>query len=100
MLMTPTSRDTQKDAAMREESLHEPMDSLSIELGRISAEIQSINSGFQAQMQDALADARAAIQVRALAEARASLEVQYRERFDKAIEEVQEQVRLDVGQEF
>jgi len=39
-----------------EESLPESVSSLGVELSRISAEIQSINSGFQAQIQAALVE--------------------------------------------
>jgi hypothetical protein len=86
--MTPTSRDTGKDAAMTASSLNEPIDTLSIELSRISAEIQSINSGFQGQIQQALTETRAA------------LENQYRVRFEKAVEDVREQARQQVREEL
>ncbi|MBI2150723.1 MAG: hypothetical protein HYU27_08995 [Acidobacteria bacterium] len=90
--MTPASRDGNRESALSDETLREPLDSLSIELGRISAEIQSINSGFQAQMQQAFA------------EARAEIENQYRIRFDKAMEELREQLRSvikdDLQKEF
>ena len=86
--MTPTSRDAKQETALPEDSLGEPLDSLSIELGRISAEIQSINSGFQAQMQQVLAETRAAI------------EKQYRARFEKTVDEMREQVRLEVKDEL
>src|ERR1700692_4250842 len=82
--MTPASRETQKDAAMPEESLHEPLDSLSIELGRISAEIQSINSGFQAHMEQAIAQTREAF------------ERQYQERVDRCVSELREQLRSTI----
>ena len=45
--VTPTSRDIKKDAQAPDDVLREPLDSLSIEMSRISAEIQSINSGFE-----------------------------------------------------
>ena len=57
--MTP-SQDAQNSSAPHD-PLHEPLDSLSLELARISAEIQSINSGFQEQMQHALIEARTAV---------------------------------------
>jgi SMC interacting uncharacterized protein involved in chromosome segregation len=69
---------------MSSDSLREPLDSLSIELTRISAEIQSINSGFQAQMEQALA------------EARATIETQYEAKFKKKIDEVREEIRQEV----
>lgn len=87
-LMTPTSRDRQTDAAVNQDALQEPLDSLSIELGRISAEIQSINSGFQVQMQQVFAEARAAI------------ETQYEAKFHKAIGDVREKVRIEVTEEL
>jgi hypothetical protein len=77
--MTPASRDIKKDAATPESSLAEPLDGLSIELSRISAEIQSINSGFQAQMLQVLSDVRL------------SIENEYRERFKKSVAELREQ---------
>jgi predicted ATPase len=87
--MTPTSRETTKrDAAVPEDVLGEPLDSLSIELGRISAEIQSINSGFQAQMEQAVAQVRE------------SLENQYRLRLEKSVDEVRAQVRTEVELEM
>lgn len=86
--MTPTSRDAKKDTAVPDNSLNEPLDSLSIELGRISAEIQSINSGFQAQMQQVLADTRAAI------------EKQYRAKFEQSVGEIREQLRLEIKEEL
>ena len=86
--MTPTSRDRQSEPAVSQDSLQEPLDSLSIELGRISAEIQSINSGFQLSMQQAVIEARAAI------------ESQYKAKLDKALVEVREQVRLEVTEEL
>lgn len=86
--MTPTSRDRQNEPALGQDSLQEPLDSLSIELRRISAEIQSINSGFQLSMQQAVIEARAAI------------ESQYKAKLDKALVEVREQVRLEVTEEL
>jgi hypothetical protein len=87
--MTPTSRDRQnEEPAVSSDSLNEPLDSLSIELGRISAEIQSINSGFQAQMQQVFAEARAAI------------ENQYKAKFEKTLSELREKVRLELTEEL
>ncbi len=79
--MTPTSRNSKNETDLTDEALHEPLESLNIEMSRISAEIQSINSGFQAQMQQALIDARTA------------LDNQYRERFDTAMEALRDQLR-------
>ncbi len=56
--MPITSRHTTEDATVTGDSLREPLDSLSAELGRISEEIQSINSGFQAQIQESLLGAQ------------------------------------------
>jgi iron-sulfur cluster repair protein YtfE (RIC family) len=86
--MTPTSRDSKKEAALGQDSLHEPLDSLSIELSRISAEIQSINSGFQAGMQQAIVDARVAI------------EKEYQGRLEKAMDQIREQLRSEVHDEL
>jgi len=86
--MTPTSRDMTQDAEMPEETLHEPLDSLSIELGRISAEIQSINAGFQAQMEQTLAQTREAS------------EKHYQERLDRSLGELREQIRSTVEEEL
>src|SRR5439155_13255448 len=77
-----------KDAAVPEESLHEPLDSLSIELGRISAEIQSINSGFQAQMEQALNQTRE------------GLEKQYQGRLEESLQNLREQIRSQIEGEL
>ena len=68
--------------------MQEPLDGLTIELGRISAEIQSINSGFQVQLQQVFAEARAAI------------ETQYEAKFHEAIGAVREKTRLEVTEEL
>ena len=87
--MTPTARDIlNKDAAVPEESLQEPLDSLSIELGRISAEIQSINSGFQAQMEQSLAQTRDA------------LEKQYQGRLEESLGNLREQIRVQIEEDL
>ena len=87
--MTPTARDiVNKEAAVPEESLQEPLDSLSIELGRISAEIQSINSGFQAQMEQSLAQTRDA------------LEKQYQGRLEESLSNLREQIRIQIEEEL
>lgn len=85
--MTPTSREARKEIAP-ETSLNEPLDGLSIELGRISAEIQSINSGFQAQMQQVLTEVRTAI------------ENEYRARFDQSLLDLREQIQLQIREEL
>jgi hypothetical protein len=86
--MTPTTRDTQKEATLSQDSLQEPLDSLNIEMARISAEIQSINSGFQVGMQQAIIDARHAI------------EKEYQARFEKSMDLVREQIRVEVKEEL
>ena len=86
--MTPTSRDTQRETDLSRDSLHEPLDSLGIELSRISAEIQSINSGFQVGMQQAIIDARHA------------MEKDYQERFERAMGTAREQIRIEVREEL
>ena len=85
--MTPTSKDAHKKTSP-DDSLAEPLGSLGIELSRISAEIQSINSGFQAQMQQVLADNRAL------------LERQYEARVDQCIDELRERVRVEIRSEI
>ena len=87
-LMTPISHDSQKKAILPDDSLGEPLDSLGIELGRISAEIQSINSGFQAHMQQVLAETRAAF------------EKHYEARLDRCIDDLRERMRLEIRVEL
>jgi len=87
-VMTPASKQDVHKKALPDESLAEPLDSLGIELSRISAEIQSINSGFQAQMQQVLADNRA------------MLEKQYEARVDQCIDELRERMRVELRSEI
>ena len=49
-------------AAQAEEPLREPLANLAIEMTRVSAELQSINAGFQAQILQALADVQRAME--------------------------------------
>ena len=86
--VTPTSRDLKKDVPSPDDVLREPLDSLSIEMSRISAEIQSINSGFQAQMEQVVAQVRE------------SLENEYRTRMEKALNEVRQQIRNETEEEL
>jgi len=86
--VTPTFRDLKKDVPSQDDLLREPLDSLSIEMSRISAEIQSINSGFQAQMEQVVAQVRE------------SLENEYRTRMEKALNEVREQIRNETEEEL
>ena len=67
-----------------EEPFREPLSSLSVELQRISAEIQSINSGFQAQIQQAIA------------ETQATLELQYARRLEKALGEARMEFEMEL----
>ncbi len=87
-LMTPTSRETMKDSVVPEKLFDEPLDSLSVELGRISAEIHSINSGFQAQMQQVVAEVRAAA------------EEEYRLRLEKSVTQIREEIQLKAQKEI
>ena len=48
------------EAQSIDEPLREPLSSLGVELTRISAEIQSIHSGFQVQLQQALGEVHSA----------------------------------------
>ena len=73
---------------MPDDTLREPLDSLSIEMTRISAEIQSINSGFQEKMQEVVAQVRE------------SIENEYRTRLENRIGEIREQARIDVTEEI
>jgi exoribonuclease R len=86
--MTPTSREATKDIDLAEVSMREPLDSLSIELTRISAEIQSINSGFQEKMQETVALVRDEI------------ENDYRLRMEKRISELRQQIRAELEVEL
>ena len=80
--MTPAFQDAHKRSSLPDDSLAEPLDSLGVELGRISAEIQSINSGFQAHMQQVLAETRTTFQRH------------YEARLDQCIDQVRDQMRL------
>src|SRR5437764_295113 len=93
--MTPTLRDTdiETDPGVTHTeipgaAINEPLDFLSLELRRISAEIQSINSGFQAQMQDVLEQTRAAV------------EKQYQAKLATSLEGIRQQLRIVVEAEL
>jgi hypothetical protein len=45
------------------EPLREPLSNLAVELTRVSAELQSINAGFQAQLQQALGEMQRAMEM-------------------------------------
>ena len=63
MLETPPEVSQLGGAAKEaEEPLREPLASLTVELTRVSAELQSINAGFQAQVLQALTDVQRAME--------------------------------------
>ena len=90
--MIETPHDERKDRFAPEETLREPVSSLSVELKRISAEIQSINSGFQSQLEHAIADTQS------------GLEAQYAERYRREIDalkaRITDEVRTDLQRQF
>lgn len=71
-----------------DEGFGEILGSLSLELTRISAEIQSINSGFLAQIQQGLAETHAA------------LAAHYRAKFDRSIEQFRTELRQEITREL
>ena len=74
-----------RQVELPEEPLREPLAALGDELGRVSAEIQSINSGFQVQL------------VETLAEMQRAMERDFRVRLDREVEAVRSNLiaRLD-----
>ena len=86
MLRTPPARPS--ESTTPEDHLREPLSSLSVELSRISAEIQSINSGFQAQFQQALSESQTAIASH------------YNAQLQKTTEESREQLRKELSEEL
>ena len=62
------------------EPLREPLANLAIEMTRVSAELQSINAGFQAQILQALADVQRA------------METEFRARLDRELHSAREQL--------
>jgi predicted nuclease with TOPRIM domain len=54
--------DNLEPASQAKEPLREPLANLAIEMTRMSAELQSINAGFQAQILQALADVQRAME--------------------------------------
>jgi hypothetical protein len=82
--MTTGSPESKTDLHSSEDTLSESLDSLGIELSRISAEILSINSGFQVQMQQVLADVRE------------NMETQYREQFEQARLELRAKLEKEI----
>ena len=63
-----------------EEPLREPLANLTVELTRVSAELQSINAGFQAQV------------LQALAEVQRAMELEFNARLEKEIQATREQL--------
>ena len=64
MLETPAEFSNISEASRQvEEPLREPLANLAVEMTRVSAELQSINAGFQAQIVQALADVQRAMEV-------------------------------------
>lgn len=86
--MTIAAQDNKIGTPSPDKILHKPLDSLNIELSGISAAIRSINSGFQAQMQQVVAQLREAI------------ENEYRARMEKSLSEIREQVRSETEEEL
>ena len=86
----------QTEQVMIEEPLRESVSSLSVELARISAEIKSIDCGFQDQLQQAIAEteteieARYEIQLRQLRTELERFQAQH-ERVKREIERVSEE---------
>jgi predicted nuclease with TOPRIM domain len=58
----PELSDNSEPARQAEEPLREPLANLAMEMTRVSAELQSINAGFQAQILQALADVQRAME--------------------------------------
>ena len=84
--MAPISK-KQAEAGTTADPFKEPLETLSIELSRISAEIQSISSGFQAHIQ------------LAVAESGAVMESHYRAQLEKSLAELREQLTAQIRQE-
>ena len=72
--------------------LREPLASLTVELQRISEEIQSINSGFQAQVVQALAEAQRAMERDFQARLKAELDAARKELVSN-LEQVQAEIK-------
>jgi ABC-type transporter Mla subunit MlaD len=87
MLMGPISKNL-ADLSSTTDPLKEPLETLSLELSRISAEIQSISSGFQAHIQ------------LAVAESGAVMENHYRAQMEKSLAELREQLASQIRQEL
>lgn len=81
MLETPPEL-SQISGSAREgdEPLREPLSNLAVELTRVSAELLSINAGFQGQVLQALADVQRA------------MEIEFKARLDKEVQATREQL--------
>jgi hypothetical protein len=86
--MTSTRLDKKQESAPTEASLNESLDGLCMELSRISAEILSVNAGFQAQMQQALGDLRD------------DLEKQYQDRSKQPVDQTKKKGSGNQGEQF
>jgi hypothetical protein len=86
--MTSTRPDKKKEISPTEASLDESLDGLCLELSRISAEILSINAGFQDQMQQALGDFRD------------DLEKQYQDRLKQPVDQTPKKSSGNQGEQF
>jgi septal ring factor EnvC (AmiA/AmiB activator) len=62
------------------EPLREPLSNLAVEITRVSAELQSINAGFQGQV------------LQAIAEVQRSMEIEFKERLEREIQATREQL--------
>jgi hypothetical protein len=86
--MASTRLDKRTEIPPTEASLDESLDGLCMELSRISAEILSINAGFQAQMQQALGDLRD------------DLAKQYQDRLKQPVEQSKKKSAGNQGEQF
>jgi len=62
------------------EPLHEPLSNLAVEISRVSAELQSINAGFQVQIAEALAQVQQ------------SMEMEFKVRLEREIQATREEL--------
>lgn len=70
------------------EPLREPLSNLAVELTRVSAELQSINAGFQGHLHQALGEMQRA------------MEAEFQARLERAIQATREQVEAKLQTEF
>ena len=86
--MLENSQKAQSEEPSKDDFFREPLSSLGIELARISAEIHSINSGFQVHFEQAVSDARR------------EMERQFTLCLENSRDEARQQVELQLRQEF